>query len=739
MHQHHAVQRRVSQADLVILACLIDEPQAVTTCYEAVMQATGQLIEPGAFSRMLSSLEWRGWIEASRREHPLRRYQVTEEGALALERGETHQPKEKLQEGKYPDWQRGRKIIMQLVLWVLRLYPPGWRERYEAEMVALLEQHQITLWTVLDLLLGALDARLDPHYRRARQLLPLRRFQTSWKLVVGAMVAFWIALLPWLWMSVLGIGSDTRCSDWQNNSALCMLRVTVGVHTSSHAQALVGTLLGALPILLMAFLTTLVLARERSARTHLLLVLPVTIAMLVLCFACASWLALLWPLLPQISQFYPPATSGLMIGLIGMGLATLLALGSLTQAAFALRTLSAASPRQEPHPFSLDQQAGEAAQDADISHLEHPTVSAAKSNASRVPKRWSVALVLLLLLFAFPLPLLIPFDAGGFLFWLIIWCPAGIVALITALLVKSPGKKQAGGAPQKPRRAPSPLVWAAILPMAFLLLKGWSAPFVLALPVPLWVNMLVYFCFAAFVSGATALLVTIRHTSPRFERPLRYAGIGTAAVLAILVLLGAGRLLPWAGLVGWLLVSCLSIIPALFVRVPGGRRQGEPASGSHSVDAAPKLWGLFLFILLLVSTGRRITAFLPGLPFMRFIFVLSSLSSVLFVLMAIAILPALIVKVRNSNHQAEHTVKPQRNNLSHSVWIVITPVLFLVFCLVFNTIGITDYPDFGDTVLAWSQTSLAALIILVALKLGSSASMVLPSPELLQRTYEQTE
>jgi hypothetical protein len=29
---------------------------------------------------------------------------------------------------------------MSLVFWILRLYPPGWRERYEAKMVALLSQ-----------------------------------------------------------------------------------------------------------------------------------------------------------------------------------------------------------------------------------------------------------------------------------------------------------------------------------------------------------------------------------------------------------------------------------------------------------------------------------------------------------------------------------------------------------------------------------------------------------------------
>lgn len=41
---------------------------------------------------------------------------------------------------------------------LLRLYPRVWRERYEAEMRAVLEQHDVTLATYLDLVRGAFDA-----------------------------------------------------------------------------------------------------------------------------------------------------------------------------------------------------------------------------------------------------------------------------------------------------------------------------------------------------------------------------------------------------------------------------------------------------------------------------------------------------------------------------------------------------------------------------------------------------
>ncbi|MCL6631956.1 MAG: hypothetical protein K6T63_04915 [Alicyclobacillus herbarius] len=45
--------------------------------------------------------------------------------------------------------------------WLIRLYPSRWRERYEEEMLAVLEEHTVTTATVLDLLMGALDAHLN--------------------------------------------------------------------------------------------------------------------------------------------------------------------------------------------------------------------------------------------------------------------------------------------------------------------------------------------------------------------------------------------------------------------------------------------------------------------------------------------------------------------------------------------------------------------------------------------------
>lgn len=46
------------------------------------------------------------------------------------------------------------------VSWVLRLYPRDWRERYGDELQAVLEQQDVTFITILDLMVGALDATL---------------------------------------------------------------------------------------------------------------------------------------------------------------------------------------------------------------------------------------------------------------------------------------------------------------------------------------------------------------------------------------------------------------------------------------------------------------------------------------------------------------------------------------------------------------------------------------------------
>jgi hypothetical protein len=57
--------------------------------------------------------------------------------------------------------------MSRLASTLLRLYPRGWRQRYGEEMAAMLEGQPLTLRTVTDLVAGAIDARIHPHWMRA--------------------------------------------------------------------------------------------------------------------------------------------------------------------------------------------------------------------------------------------------------------------------------------------------------------------------------------------------------------------------------------------------------------------------------------------------------------------------------------------------------------------------------------------------------------------------------------------
>jgi len=95
---------------------------------------------------------------------------------------------------------------VKLLLLLLKLYPRTWRERYEIEMVALLEEHTITFFTLIDLLFGALDAHLDPHYRTQRVLSSGERMS---RIRFASSTIFWAFPLFWLcWAAFLSDLSD---------------------------------------------------------------------------------------------------------------------------------------------------------------------------------------------------------------------------------------------------------------------------------------------------------------------------------------------------------------------------------------------------------------------------------------------------------------------------------------------------------------------------------------------------
>lgn len=107
---------------------------------------------------------------------------------------------------------------MKLAIWIVKLYPRKWRERYEIEMLALLEDHPITLLTVFDLLFGVLDARLDPHYRTGQALSAFKRPHTA-TLIFFAAFALFLAFMQGSTPFIMQ-GAVTLLGSWQGNGTL---------------------------------------------------------------------------------------------------------------------------------------------------------------------------------------------------------------------------------------------------------------------------------------------------------------------------------------------------------------------------------------------------------------------------------------------------------------------------------------------------------------------------------------
>ena len=75
---------------------------------------------------------------------------------------------------------------------LLHLYPAAWRERYEDEFLALLEERPLSPFDAFDIVLGALDARLRPKDLAiefaARRNQPMNDRLSGWAAVVGGVL-----------------------------------------------------------------------------------------------------------------------------------------------------------------------------------------------------------------------------------------------------------------------------------------------------------------------------------------------------------------------------------------------------------------------------------------------------------------------------------------------------------------------------------------------------------------------
>jgi len=77
--------------------------------------------------------------------------------------------------------------------WLVRLYPRAWRERYEEEFVAMLEQGPVSTKDVFDVALGAADAWLRPQVVYVGRLAMVSRMRGSVLTVMWAWVGLVVA------------------------------------------------------------------------------------------------------------------------------------------------------------------------------------------------------------------------------------------------------------------------------------------------------------------------------------------------------------------------------------------------------------------------------------------------------------------------------------------------------------------------------------------------------------------
>jgi len=146
-----------------------------------------------------------------------------------------------------------RHWFPSLAVWAIRLlhlYPSAWRERYADEVAAVLEDYPVTLWTLCDVALGALDVRLRSDLLPGRLTSMAHRIRSSEIVIFAAVIPFFVAWRLLFIASLLG----GRYSHW---SFLVSAHPALGVAMSTLDLAGFATLgvipIAGIPLLLVVF------------------------------------------------------------------------------------------------------------------------------------------------------------------------------------------------------------------------------------------------------------------------------------------------------------------------------------------------------------------------------------------------------------------------------------------------------------------------------------------------------
>jgi hypothetical protein len=206
--------------------------------------------------------------------------------------------------------------------WLVRLYPRAWRERYEEEFAAMLEQRPASLLDVLDIVFGALDARLHPQLGIGRTLM-VNKMRTATIAILCAYVGFVVAD-----MGFQKATEDPPFTSLESTHAL--LGISYDAILAGSVVALLAMMAGGIPI---AFAALRYAVAERRRDILLLFSVP------PISLAAFIWHVLLiaGPVFAAVGPLavYDPLNMALFLSLVGLFLLAAVASTAAVSAAVA--------------------------------------------------------------------------------------------------------------------------------------------------------------------------------------------------------------------------------------------------------------------------------------------------------------------------------------------------------------------------------------------------------------------
>ena len=189
---------------------------------------------------------------------------------------------------------------MKIRSWLVRLYPRSWRERYEDEFEALLEECLRSPLDALDIFLGALDAHLElSHETNWRSINMNNKLRTTILVVFAAYIMFIIAGL-----SLSAFADDSPLVPlMKTNTALAASWVTIQVGS---IISLLAVVIGGAPLA-----WTIIRRALASQRKDLRLLLVPLYAFLAFVLYTAFLMAVSFGLI-HITGFQPMFQNGVM-------------------------------------------------------------------------------------------------------------------------------------------------------------------------------------------------------------------------------------------------------------------------------------------------------------------------------------------------------------------------------------------------------------------------------------------